>query len=81
MSETSAAADDVERLDMAEHLEILERLDRIEASVARIAQQLGCMEASCSNMDDHITFVESVIARLRNPLGLLLGRPAQYLRG
>lgn len=49
-------------------------LARLEESVNRIEQTLSETQKSCSNMDAHITFVESVYASVRSPLSFIASR-------
>ena len=58
-----------------------ERLRRLEACAARIEQrlirietQLECTQRSCTNMDEHINFVENVYTAVRQPLSFLASK-------
>lgn len=50
-----------------------QRLDAIEMALQRIEAKLDAISNSCSNMDDHIGFVEGVYEVARRPLTRLLG--------
>ena len=49
-------------------------LERIEAALSRIEERLDRLERSCTNMDEHIGFVENVYGVVRRPLSLLTQR-------
>ena len=47
-------------------------IERIEKSLLRLEGASDATRRSCSNMDDHIGFVEDVYSKLRRPLTYLL---------
>ena len=56
------------------HAELVARLGRIERDLARVLERLDAVDRSCSNMDEHISFVESVYTAVRHPLSFLSRR-------
>jgi len=54
--------------------QVLQRLDAIDARLERIERALGEAQASCSNMDEHIAFVESVYDVVRKPMSYVTHR-------
>ena len=50
---------------MQEVSSVEERLSSIEASLLRIETKLEAVSSSCTNMDDHIDFVESVYSAFK----------------
>ena len=50
---------------------IEEHLSRIEKRLDMIERTVSSTESSCKNMDEHISFVESVYHRVRAPLSYI----------
>lgn len=58
---------------MEDRLEAFEtRLTNIENLLSNINAKLDELNKSCSNMDEHISFVESVYDTMKSPLSYLL---------
>lgn len=53
-------------------LHIEERLQKIEEVLRGMQTTLDKMNASCSNMDEHIDFVETVYDTIKRPFGYIL---------
>ena len=64
---TPCATQIVERLDV-----IALRLDDIDAKIERLCRAVESMQQSCSNMDNHISFVDSVYDAVQKPLTFVL---------
>ena len=57
-----------------------ERLARIENKLDLILEKLETnVEANCEKMADHITFVETIYERVKNPLGFLCNKVNYYI--
>ena len=72
MHVASASADEQQTSVDARLASVEARLVRIEALLSSVHARLEHVSASCSNMDDHIGFVESVYELVRRPLSRLL---------
>jgi len=57
---------------MQEMSSVEERLSRIEASLLRIEAKLEAVSSSCTNMDDHIDFVENVYSAFKRKISFFL---------
>lgn len=61
--------------DVAESLQRLEAYAvRIDQRLERIERKLERTQQSCTNMDEHITFVENVYTAVRQPLSYLASK-------
>ena len=57
-----------------------ERLARIENKLDLILEKLETnVEANCEKMADHITFVETLYERVKNPIGFLCHKINYYI--
>lgn len=51
-----------------------QRIERIEDKLDLILETLSVSSKECRKMGDHIDWIESIFAKLRNPLSIILGR-------
>ena len=54
--------------------EINEKLDKIIHKLELIENRLGIIEESCSEMGNHINFVNNVYSTVRTPLDFILNQ-------
>lgn len=54
--------------------EINKKLDTIIHKLELIENRLGIVEESCSEMDNHINFVNNVYSTVRTPLDFILNQ-------
>jgi hypothetical protein len=55
--------------------ELLSRIECLENKIDKVLIELEKMNGSCNKMDNHISFVESIFNRIKNPLLFLPNLP------
>lgn len=54
--------------------EIIKRLDEIQSRIDSIDKKLELINNSTKNMDNHISFIEIIYNKVKNPLNYFIGQ-------